>query len=233
MINVVVGIIYYYYLPQFILSPGGGIVFNKSLTIFLLSCFLSPSTGLAARLKEKCFVYAYETLLNILPDSLPSANVKERAFNMAGDSCRRESNEGCLSYAYHRLLSFYEETPENRFKAWGEAVNACRYKVDSQCLQYAESYWNNTEKLRDSYKAFQNSVVSCDSEVKGDCLSYVFENERKRGRSETAAFNSGVTVCRGGVEKACLETLYEKIYPDALPTARRPWENSIAVCQRN
>lgn len=207
----------------------------RFLLILLTVIFFYSSYALAGRLKGECFLYSYKTVLDILSSesSLTPAKAKEKAFNMAGDSCRMEVNDKCLKYSYERILEVYQHPIiDDHLKVWGEAVNVCRKKVDDKCLQYSEKFWKQTNKERDSYRAFQNAATSCHDEIYGDCLQYVFERELNRGRSEMAAFNSGVTVCRGGTYKSCLQTLYEKISPDARPHVLNPWDDVVSVCIR-
>ncbi len=209
--------------------------FPKGAFWVFVILILQGQVVFSARLREPCFVYSYETLLGIFSKDfvLLPLEAKEKAFNMAGDSCRMESNDKCLKYAYKRFQELnLAISPQDQLDAWGEAVNACRKKVDEKCLSYAENFWTNTPKERDPYRAFQNAITSCNDEVYGDCLEFVYLQEYARGRSEVAAFNSGVSVCRGGTSKACLETLYKKIIPEARPFAENPWEDVISVCIR-
>lgn len=220
-------------------------MFKKySLVVLGLSlCFsLTIPKSEAGRMRSSCYQYAYETVLDILTRDLSTTSsryehnvsqAKELAFNVAGDSCRREVTEKCLEYAFDRVQKVYRRpTREDRWKAWGEAVNACRKKVDAKCLEFAETFWKGTDRGRDPYRAFQNAVVSCDDDVRIDCLEYVMNGEMKRGRSSMAAFGAGVNACRGGTRKSCIELIAETISPDARPHARKHWEDAISICLR-
>ena len=205
-----------------------------------LAFFLISSLAESEKMRSDCFQYAYDKVLTMLSEGLDKTKdfkllsaAKKRAFTMAGDSCRMEVKMSCLDYSYKRILSDSNEPDqEDQLSVWGEAVNVCRKKVDDKCLRFAEDFWKHTEKPREREQAFQMAAQSCNDAVYGDCLQYVFTHEKMKGRDEVTAFGAGVVVCRGGLSKSCLETVYEKISPDARPDALDPWGDAVSVCSR-